>query len=259
MEDLLTLKGLLGLFLLTLVELVLVVDNALVVILQCKPLPAHERKWVERLGLIQGAIIRIVLLTLLSWLTALTAPIEFFETTLGMHISWNEVISLVGGLILMWIAIKHYNELGHHHHHMRSRKVPSPTLVLIQILGVNLIFSLDSVLSAIGTVDSYPIMIAAVLISVLVLLTAVGRISKVIESNPNLKVFALSLVFLIGGFLFAEGLGAHIEKGQLYAAMSFGLFVQLAYMRKRARLYADPETRERIEPLTEALSEAESL
>lgn len=259
MEDFLTLEGIIGLALLTLVELVLVVDNALVVILQCKPLPENQRRLIERLGLIQGAVVRIILLTALSWLTALTAPIGIIENVLGLSISYNELISLVGGLVLMWIAIKHYNDLGMYHHHMRSKKTPSPALILIQILGVNLIFSLDSVLSAIGTVDSYPIMVTAVMISVLVLLTSVGKISRIIESNPNLKVFALSLVFLIGGFLFAEGLGAHIEKNQLYAAMGFGLFVQVAYMRKRTRLYADPVMKKRIEPLKEALNEADSL
>ena len=98
-------------------------------------------------------------------------------------------------------------------------------------------------------------MVTAVLISVAVLLTAVGTVSRIIESHPNLKVFALSLVFLIGGFLFAEGLGAHIDKAQLYAAMGFGLFVQMAYMFKRERLYTDPKEIEQMEPFVDAIKD----
>lgn len=257
MEVFLTTEGLVGLFLLTLVELVLVVDNALVVILQCKSLPKSQRRTIERIGLLQGAVIRIILLAMLSWLAALTTPIGFIQSLIGVEVSYRQAIEIGGGAILMWIAIQHYNDLGYHHHHTKTATHSVWWRVLLQILGVNLIFSLDSVLSAVGTVKSYEIMVAAVLISVGVLLTAVGFVSRIIESHPNLKVFALSLVFLIGGFLFAEGFGAHIEKAQLYAAMGFGLFVQIAYMLKREKLYNDPSAVSEIEPLETALSSNE--
>ncbi|MCB0319516.1 MAG: hypothetical protein KDD60_01240 [Bdellovibrionales bacterium] len=259
MEELFTAKGIIGLLLLTLVELVLVVDNALVIILQCKAVPPSHRAWTERVALLQGALIRIALLTMLSWLSALAEPIPFFSHAFEMDVSIRTLIELAGGAVLMWIAIQHYNEIGHHHHHTRTKEHAVWWKVLLQLLGVNVIFSLDSVLSAMGTVDSYTVMVTAVLISVVVLISAVGAVSRIIEGNPNLKVFALSLVFLIGGFLFAEGLGAHIEKSQLYAAMGFGLFVQLAYMNKRNKLYSNPVETAKIESLSDALSEAEKL
>lgn len=237
MDAFFTIEGIVGLLLLTMVELVLVVDNALVVILQCKSLHPDIQKRVETIGLIQGALIRVILLFMLSWLSELETPIEFIQTFIGVEITAGALIKFFGGLILMWIAIAHYNDLGHHHHVTKQTQHSAWWKVLLQILGVNLIFSLDSVLSAVGTVKSLPIMVTAVLISVAVLLTVVTKVSRFIESHPNLKIFALSIVFLIGGFLFAEGCGAHIEKTILYAAMGFGLFVQIAYMMKREALY----------------------
>lgn len=239
MDAFFTFEGLTGLLLLTLVELVLVVDNALVVVLQCKSLEPGIRKRIEKIGLLQGAVIRIILLSLLSFLSELETPLQFIEQILHVEVTIGDLIKFFGGLILMWIAIKHYNDLGFHHHVAKTKVYTKWWNVLFQILGVNLIFSLDSVLSAVGTVKSLEIMIAAVILSIIVLLTVVGKVSNFIESHPNLKIFALSIVFLIGGFLFAEGCGAHIEKNILYAAMGFGLFVQMAYMYKRDRLYKD--------------------
>ncbi len=250
MEAFLTVEGIVGLLLLTLVELVLVVDNALVVILQCKSLNPAIQKRIERIGLIQGAVVRVILLCLLSYLSELEKPIEILANMLGLEVTIGDLIKFFGGLILMWIAIKHYNDLGFHHHVAKQKNYSSWWHVLLQILGVNLIFSLDSVLSAVGTVKSLEIMIAAVVISIVVLLTVVSAVSKFIESHPNLKIFALSIVFLIGGFLFAEGCGAHIEKNILYAAMGFGLFVQVAYMFKRDRLYKNNKLPEDYVPLT---------
>jgi predicted tellurium resistance membrane protein TerC len=178
--------------------------------------------------------IRIGLLMSIVWVMGLTTPLV---TLLGRGFSGRDLILMVGGLFLIAKSTQeiHRKLEGENHQSGRARATTSFASVIAQILVLDVVFSLDSVITAIGMAEQVEVMIAAVVIAVVVMMMSAGAITRVVEGHPTLKVLALSFLLLIGTSLVAEGLGEHIPKGYIYFAMGFSVFVELVNLRLRAK------------------------
>jgi predicted tellurium resistance membrane protein TerC len=173
--------------------------------------------------------LRIGLLASIAWMAKLTAP---FFTVLGQGISGRDLILLTGGVFLLFKATREiHDRLEGEEEGANARAVASFTAVIIQILLLDIVFSLDSVITAVGMADHLPVMIAAVVIAVGVMMFAAGPISSFVSRHPTIKMLALSFLLLIGMSLVAEGLGRHIPKGYIYFAMAFSVFVEMLNLR----------------------------
>jgi predicted tellurium resistance membrane protein TerC len=209
---------------LTTLEIILGIDNIVVISILSGKLPPHLRQQARTIGLSLALITRVLLLLSLSWLIGLTQPLF----TIGqMSISLRDVILIGGGLFLL---AKGTREI---HHAMEVREQPgefaakaSFLAIIVQILILDVVFSLDSVITAIGMAQKIEIMVAAILIAVMVMLLGCGVISRFIHRHPSIKMLALSFLLMIGVTLMAEGLGLHIPKGYLYFAMGFSGLVE---------------------------------
>ncbi len=218
---------------LTLLEIVLGIDNVIFISILVQRLPAEVRDRARLIGLGLAMGMRIVLLLTISWIIGLTEPL--FEIV-DRPISVRDLILIGGGLFLLWKATTEIHESleGEEAH---APTAASATLggVLIQIVLLDIVFSLDSVLTAVGMVDEVPIMIAAVIIAVGVMLFASGPLARFVHAHPTVKMLALSFLLLIGVTLIADGLGFHIPKEYIYAAMAFSVFVEALNLRARRR------------------------
>ena len=218
---------------LTLLEIVLGIDNVIFISILVQRLPAEARDRARLIGLGLAMGMRIVLLLTISWIIGLTQPL--FEIV-DRPISVRDLILIGGGLFLLWKATTEIHESleGEEAH---APTATSATLggVLIQIVLLDIVFSLDSVLTAVGMVDEVPIMIAAVIIAVGVMLFASGPLARFVHAHPTVKMLALSFLLLIGVTLIADGLGFHIPKEYIYAAMAFSVFVEALNLRARRR------------------------
>ena len=218
---------------LTLLEIVLGIDNVIFISILVQRLPAEARDRARLIGLGLAMGMRIVLLLTISWIIGLTQPL--FEIV-DSPISVRDLILIGGGLFLLWKATTEIHESleGEEAH---TPTATSATLggVLIQIVLLDIVFSLDSVLTAVGMVDEVPIMIAAVIIAVGVMLFASGPLARFVHAHPTVKMLALSFLLLIGVTLIADGLGFHIPKEYIYAAMAFSVFVEALNLRARRR------------------------
>ena len=238
---LLTTEGLLALFTLTAMETVLGIDNVVCISVLCDRLPEARRAAARRLGLIAAMVMRVVLLFTIGWLTGLTEPLFVLDlAVVHFEPSVRDLIMLVGGLVLMAKAVMEMHELveGDHHDDQSSRgKTASFSAVLLQVMLMDLVFSLDSVITAVGMADALSVMVVAVLISVGIMLALAEGISAFVSKNPTVKTLALAFLLLIGVMLTAEGVHFHIEKGYIYFAMGFSIFVELInrQVRKRGR------------------------
>ena len=214
-------------------EIVLGVDNVVFISILAGKLPAEERDKARNLGLALALVTRILLLLSLAWIIRLTAPLF---TVLGQEISGRDLILIVGGLFL----------IGKSTHEMHARlegvegesegtSRPGFVSVIVQILLLDIVFSLDSVITAVGMVDELAIMIAAVVVALAVTLAFAGRISRFVERHPTVKMLALAFLLLIGTTLIAEGLNQHIPKGYIYCSMAFSLFVEGLNLRTRKK------------------------
>ncbi|HEY0019737.1 MAG TPA: TerC family protein [Longimicrobium sp.] len=214
-------------------ELVLGVDNVVFISILAGKLPPEQRKRARQVGLSLALITRLLLLFSLSWIIKLTAPLfEMFNHP----VSGRDLILLLGGLFLMGKATHEmHNRLEGDEGHASARVPPSFTGVIVQILLLDVVFSLDSVITAVGMVEQIEVMIAAVIIAVVVMLVSAGAISDFVERHPTVKMLALSFLLLIGVTLVADGLGHHIPKGYIYFAMGFSVFVEVLNLRARAR------------------------
>jgi predicted tellurium resistance membrane protein TerC len=231
MQELLTADALIGLLTLTVLEIVLGVDNVIFISILAGKLPAEEQARARTIGLALAMITRILLLLSLSWIATLTG--ELFSV-FGFGISGRDLILLGGGLFLVAKATYEIHEkLEGEPGHSEARVGPSFTAVIIQILLLDIVFSLDSVITAVGMVDQVPIMIAAVVIAVIIMLFAASAISNFVNQHPTVKMLALAFLILIGVNLLAEGLHQHIPKGYTYFAMAFSVFVELLNLRLR--------------------------
>lgn len=218
---------------LTVLEVVLGIDNIVFISIETGHLPEEQRKKARRTGLLLALVMRIALLSMLSWIMKLTEPLF---SVLDNEISGRDLILLVGGLFLLG---KSTVEIHHNMDPERHRKLAAGSgtktmgAVLAQIAILDLIFSLDSVITAVGMVDELGVMVTAVIVSVVVMVLFVNTICDFVEKHPTFKILALSFLLLIGVALVGEGLEFHIPKGYIYFAMAFSVAVELVNMRVR--------------------------
>ena len=224
---------LIALVTLTVLEVVLGVDNVIFVSILSGKLPKGQQKRARRVGLLAAMLMRIALLFSITWMARLTAPL--FEV-MGRAISGRDLILIVGGLFLLAKATYEiHDRLEGEAGHASNRAAASFAAVISQVMLLDIVFSLDSVITAIGMADDLRVMVAAVVIAVLVMLVAAEPISAFVEEHPTIKVLALSFLLLIGVSLLADGLGQHIPKGYIYFAMGFSVFVEMINIRVRTK------------------------
>ena len=243
-------------------EVVLGVDNLIFIAILSNKLPEHQQSRARRIGLALALIMRIGLLMLIGWLVTLTRPLfdlgivgaanAYGEPSFETAFSGRDLILLAGGLFLLWKATKEI-------HHSMEPNDPSGDLldktpgkaavqatfgaVIAQIIAIDLVFSVDSILTAVGMTDQVPIMVAAVVITVAIMMVAADPLARFIEHNPTLVMLALAFLVMIGLVLIADGFGFHVPKGYIYAAMGFSVGVELLNIiqrRRRQRLAQRP-------------------
>jgi predicted tellurium resistance membrane protein TerC len=222
----------LGLLTLTALEIVLGIDNIIFISILSSKLPPAEQPKARKLGLTGAFVSRILLLLSIAWVVKLTTPLFH---VFSLPISGRSLILIVGGLFLIAKATYeiHGKLEGEDDHGGTTRSAPSLKAVVIQIMLIDIIFSLDSVITAVGMVQQVSIMIAANVIALGIMLAAAGSISGFVDRHPTIKMLALSFLILIGTNLVAEGLGVHIPKGYTYFAMGFSVIVELLNLRLR--------------------------
>ncbi len=214
-------------------EIVLGVDNIVFIAILVGKLPPEKRERIRKLGISAALIIRIGLLFTISWMMRLTEPLF---TVLDKSFSGRDLILLGGGLFLVAKAVHEMHAKLEGAEAQESGKAPSAAsagLVLGQILVLDIVFSLDSVITAVGMANQLWVMVVAMIIAVGVMLVFAGKIGDFVDRHPTVKILALSFLLLIGVMLVAEGLGQHINKGYIYFAMAFALVVELLNMRLR--------------------------
>ncbi len=240
-------------------EIVLGVDNLIFIAILSNKLPVHQQAKARRIGLSLALVMRIGLLMLIGWIVTLQTPLfdlglqgapnEYGEASFETAFSGRDLILLAGGLFLLWKAT---NEI---HHTMEpednsgdlldktpgvaTAAVASFGTVLVQIIAIDVVFSIDSILTAVGMTDDIPIMVAAVVITVGVMMLAADPLARFIEKNPTLVMLALAFLVMIGLVLIADSLGFHVPKGYIYAAMGFSLAVELLNIVQRNRRLKD--------------------
>jgi predicted tellurium resistance membrane protein TerC len=225
---------------LTTLEIVLGIDNVIFISILAGKLPAEQQARARTVGLALALITRLLLLASISWIASLTNPL-FTLPVVGLDISGRDIILLLGGLFLIWKATHEiHNRLEGEEGHSNPKGAPSFTGVIIQIILLDIVFSLDSVITAVGMVDEIGVMIAAVVIAVAIMLVAAGPLSAFVNRHPTVKMLALAFLLLIGVSLLAEGLHQHIEKGYIYAAMGFSVLVEFLNLRASAKKGSKP-------------------
>jgi predicted tellurium resistance membrane protein TerC len=231
MDAFLTSEGLLALVTLTFLEIVLGVDNVIFISILSGKLPASQQKSARRTGLLAAMLMRIGLLISIAWIVRLTQPLF---TILSNDISGRDLILIVGGLFLIGKATLEIHErLEGEEHHATTRVTPSFSAVIAQIMLLDIVFSLDSVITAVGMAEDVSIMITAVVLSVAIMMFSAEPISHFVGVHPTIKVLALSFLLLIGVSLVGDGLDMHVPKGYIYFAMGFSVFVEMINLRVR--------------------------
>jgi predicted tellurium resistance membrane protein TerC len=214
---------------LTALEIVLGIDNIIFISILSGKLPPEQQNKARLLGLGLAMVMRILLLLTLAWIIRLVAPLF---TVLGQEISGRDLILIVGGLFLIGKATFEIHEkLEGEHGEKANRIAPSFASVIFQILLLDIVFSLDSVITAVGMVKEVEVMIAAVVVAVIFMMFFAGPISRFVERHPTIKMLALSFLLLIGVTLVAEGFEQHISKGYIYFAMAFSVLVEMLNIR----------------------------
>ena len=216
-------------------EIVLGIDNLIFISILSNKLPAAQRARTQRLGLMLALVMRLTLLGTVAWIAQLT---EAVFTLFGHGFSWRDLILLGGGLFLVWKAT---SEIRHHVTHaddvaaaQASSTVQLGVAAAIgQIIVLDLVFSIDSIVTAVGMTEHMPIMFVAVIVSVMAMLFAAQPLARFIERNPTIVMLALSFLLVIGMTLIAEGFGSHVPKAYIYAAMAFSAFVEMMNMLAR--------------------------
>ncbi|HSL21747.1 MAG TPA: TerC family protein [Vicinamibacterales bacterium] len=217
---------------LTVLEIVLGVDNIIFISILAGKLPAKDQNRARRYGLLAAMIMRILLLLSLAWVIRLTAPLF---TVARQEISGRDLILIIGGLFLLFKATREIHErLEGEEEHGKARAAVSFGSVIIQIMLLDIVFSLDSVITAVGMAEELWVMITAVVVAVLIMMVSSKGISDFVHRHPTVKVLALSFLLLIGVSLVAEGFDHHIPKGYIYFAMAFSVFVEVVNLRVRA-------------------------
>jgi predicted tellurium resistance membrane protein TerC len=231
MDAFLTADGLIALTTLTFLEVVLGVDNVIFISIVAGKLPASQQARARRLGLIGAMGMRILLLLSITWIMRLTEPLF---TAFGHGFAGRDLILISGGLFLLWKATMEIHErLEGEQGHESARVATSFNAVIVQIMLLDIIFSLDSVITAVGMADDISIMIAAVVIAVGIMMYSARPIGDFVLRHPTVKVLALSFLLMIGLALVSDGVGFHIPKGYIYFAMGFSIFVEVINLRVR--------------------------
>ncbi|MEZ5490961.1 MAG: TerC family protein [Gammaproteobacteria bacterium] len=223
---------------LTLMEVVLGIDNLIFVSILSNKLPEHERTRARRIGITGALVLRLLLLGTVAIIVQLTDPLF---TIFDNSFSWRDLILIAGGLFLVWKATteihEHVDPFPDEESEAGKVITFSVTAVVGQILVLDLVFSIDSIITAVGMSDHIPVMILAVIIAVSAMLLAADPLGNFIHANPTIVMLALGFLLLIGTTLIADGFGAHVPKGYIYAAMAFSAFIEgLNMMSRRARL-----------------------
>ena len=225
---------------LTVLEIVLGIDNIIFISILSSRLPPHQQQRARTLGLALAMFTRIALLASISWLSRLTT--ELFSV-LGQGVTGRDLVFLVGGLFLIWKATQEIHErLEGQAHEEKAPVVATFSSVITQIVLLDIVFSLDSVLTAVGMAEDLAVMIIAVVIAVGIMMFAAGPVSKFVEEHPTVKMLALAFLIMIGVSLLADGLGQHIPKGYIYFAMAFSVSVEFLNLRaaRAAQRSRDP-------------------
>ncbi len=218
---------------LTALELVLGIDNIIFISILVDKLPPEKREVARRIGLFMAMFMRIGLLLLLSVIVGLVAPLF---TVFGQEISGRDLILILGGLFLIWKSTGEIHQsLEGEEEHAASSTANTMASVILQIMVIDLVFSLDSIITAVGMVDEVSIMIAAVVASVGLMMLFAKGIGEFVSNHPTIKMLALAFLVVVGVVLMAEGLGHHVPKGYIYFAMAFSLGVELLNIRFRKR------------------------
>lgn len=217
---------------LTALEIVLGIDNLIFISILAGKLPKEQQKKARQVGLALALITRLALLGSLSWLMGLTKPLF---TLLAHDFSGRDLILLIGGIFLLGKATLEIHEKveGNAHAEQEAKAAKSFGNVIVQIMLLDIVFSLDSVITAVGMVDSIWVMVTAVIIAVIFMLVFVNKISDFVDRHPTVKVLALSFLLMIGLTLVGDGLGFHIPKGYIYFAMGFSVMVEMINMKIR--------------------------
>jgi predicted tellurium resistance membrane protein TerC len=223
---------------LTLLEIVLGIDNIIFISILSGKLPADQQAKARRLGLGAALVTRILLLSALAWVVKLDKP--FWEATLGswhFAVSGKDLILIIGGLFLLAKSTHEIHEkLEGEDGEKTKRMAASFGSVIVQIMLLDIVFSLDSVITAVGMAQQLGVMIAAVILAMIVMLIFVNQISAFVDRHPTIKMLALSFLILIGTMLVAEGFHQHISKGYIYFAMAFAVAVEFLNMKMRGKL-----------------------
>ena len=231
MDAFLTSDGILALVTLTFLEVILGVDNVIFISILSTKLPAAVQMKARRVGLLAAMVMRIVLLMSIVWITRLTSPLF---TVFSQDISGRDLIMIGGGLFLLGKAtVEIHDRLEGEEGHGTARGGPSFAAVIVQIMLLDIVFSLDSVITAVGMAEDLSIMITAVVLAVGIMVFSAEPISMFVNRHPTVKVLALSFLLLIGVSLMGDGLGMHIPKGYIYFAMGFSVFVEMINLRVR--------------------------
>jgi len=231
---------------LTALELVLGIDNIIFISILVDKLPKERRETARRLGLFMAMFMRIGLLLVLAWIVGLVAPLF---TVLGQAISGRDLILILGGLFLVW---KSTTEI---HGSLEGEEGTAATAVkatfaavILQIMVIDLVFSLDSIITAVGMVDDVRVMVAAVVGSVGLMMLFAGPIGRFVSDHPTIKMLALSFLVVVGVVLIAEGFDHHVPKGYVYFAMAFSVAVEMLNIRMRKRARKPVDLHSRYEP-----------
>ena len=231
MDAFLTADGIAALVTLTVLEVVLGIDNVIFISILAGKLPAADQERARRVGLMGAMVMRILLLMSIAWIVRLTQPLF---TVLNHAFSGRDLILALGGLFLIYKATHEiHDRLEGEEGEVSARVAPTFAAVIGQIMLLDIVFSLDSVITAVGMADDLAIMITAVVIAVGIMMFSAGAVSGFVERHPTVKVLALSFLLLIGCSLIADGFGVHIPKGYIYFAMGFSVFVEAINLRAR--------------------------
>jgi predicted tellurium resistance membrane protein TerC len=219
---------------LTALEIVLGVDNIIFISILCGRLPERERVKARHIGLVLAMVTRLGLLFSLTWIMTLTAPLF---ALFGKEVSGRDLILIGGGLFLLWKSVHEiHNSLEGEEDGHATAAVATFGGVIAQIAIVDIVFSLDSVITAVGMVKEIGVMVSAIVVSVGVMLFAAGPIGEFVDRHPTIKILALSFLILVGVALIGEGWNLHIPKGYIYFAMAFAVAVEMLNIRMRARM-----------------------
>ncbi|GEO85451.1 MULTISPECIES: TerC family protein [Alphaproteobacteria] len=232
---------------LVIMEVVLGIDNLVFISILTNKLPSEQREKARRVGILLALVLRLALLGTVAWIVKLTTPL--FEA-FGHGFSWKDLILIAGGLFLVWKATKeiHHNvdPVDHEEDFIASSATSTFASAIGQILLLDLVFSVDSIITAVGMTDHLPIMIAAVIIAVVIMLIAATPLANFIEQNPTIVMLALGFLLMIGMTLIADGMGFHVPKGYVYTAMAFSGLVEALNMFARRKRQAQRDARKKL-------------